>query len=85
MDPAVVPHLRRQRGAPPASRAGLYLGNLMQALAMPKPKVAEPWWLTSLREKVIKICAKVVSHVVTSRSKWPRWRCRERRLPRFCP
>ncbi len=26
------------------------------------PKVAEPWSLTSLREKLIKIGAKVVSH-----------------------
>ena len=36
------------------------LGNLMRTLAM--PKVAEPWSLTSLREKLIKIGAKVVSH-----------------------
>jgi Transposase DDE domain group 1 len=36
------------------------LGNFMRTLAM--PKVAEPWSLTSLREKLIKIGAKVVSH-----------------------
>jgi hypothetical protein len=36
------------------------LGNLMRTLAM--PKTAEPWSLTSLREKLIKIGAKVVSH-----------------------
>jgi hypothetical protein len=36
------------------------LGNFMRTLAM--PKAAEPWSLTSLREKLIKICAKVVSH-----------------------
>jgi Transposase DDE domain group 1 len=36
------------------------LGNFMRALAM--PKAAEPWSLTSLREKLIKIGAKVVSH-----------------------
>jgi hypothetical protein len=36
------------------------LGNLMRTLAM--PKAAEPWSLTSLREKLIKIGAKVVSH-----------------------
>jgi hypothetical protein len=35
------------------------LGNFMRTLAM--PKAAEPWSLTSLREKLIKI-AKVVSH-----------------------
>jgi hypothetical protein len=28
----------------------------------PEPKTAEPWSLTSLREKLIKIGAKVVSH-----------------------
>ncbi len=36
------------------------LGNLMRTLAM--PKAAEPLSLTSLREKLIKIGAKVVSH-----------------------
>src|ERR1700726_2929352 len=36
------------------------LGNFMQTLAM--PKTAEPWSITSLREKLIKIGAKVVSH-----------------------
>jgi hypothetical protein len=36
------------------------LGNFMRTLAV--PKTAEPWSLTSLREKLIKIGAKVVSH-----------------------
>ena len=36
------------------------LGNFMRTLAM--PKAAEPWSLTSLREKLIKIGAKVVGH-----------------------
>ena len=36
------------------------LGNFMRPLAM--PAAAEPWSLTSLREKPIKIGAKVVSH-----------------------
>jgi hypothetical protein len=36
------------------------LGNFMRTLAM--PKAAEPWSLTSLREKLIKIGAKVVRH-----------------------
>jgi hypothetical protein len=36
------------------------LGNFMRTLAM--PKTAEPWSLTSLREKLIKMGAKVVSH-----------------------
>jgi hypothetical protein len=36
------------------------LGNFMRTLAM--PKTAEPWSLTSLRDNLIKIGAKVVSH-----------------------
>jgi hypothetical protein len=36
------------------------LGNFMRTLAI--PETAEPWSLTSLREKLIKIGAKVVSH-----------------------
>jgi Transposase DDE domain group 1 len=36
------------------------LGNFMRTLAM--PKAAEPWSLTSLRKKLIKIGAKVVRH-----------------------
>jgi len=36
------------------------LGNFMRTLAM--PKVVEPWSLTSLTEKLIKIGAKVVRH-----------------------
>ena len=36
------------------------LGNFMRTLAM--PKAVEPWSLTSLREKLVKIGAKAVSH-----------------------
>ena len=36
------------------------LGNFMRTLAT--PKAAESWSLTTLREKLIKIGAKVVSH-----------------------
>jgi hypothetical protein len=36
------------------------LGNFMRTLAM--PNTAEPWSLTSLRGKLIKVGAKVVSH-----------------------
>jgi hypothetical protein len=36
------------------------LGNFMRTLAM--PNAPEPWSLTSLREKLIKIGDKVVSH-----------------------
>ena len=52
------------------------LGNFMRTLAM--PKAAEPWSRTRLREKLIKIGAKVVSHGSTSPSKWPRSQCRGR-------
>jgi len=36
------------------------LGNFMRTLAL--PKAAEPWSLTSLRDKLIKIGARVISH-----------------------
>jgi DDE family transposase len=36
------------------------LGSFMRTLAM--PRAAEPWSLTSLREKLIKIGAKVINH-----------------------
>jgi hypothetical protein len=40
--------------------AACNLGKFMRALAM--PETAEPWSLTNLREKLIEIGAKVVSH-----------------------
>jgi Transposase DDE domain group 1 len=58
------------------------LGNFMRTLAM--PKTAEPWSLTSLREKLIKIGAKVVSHGRYVTFRWPRSRCRGRCLRKSC-
>ena len=60
VDAAVMPILRRECGPPPVARAGRQPGDFIRTLAM--PKTAEPWSLTSLREKLIKIGAKVVSH-----------------------
>ena len=60
MDAAVMPHLRSQCRSPSTPRAGLHLGNFMCTLAI--PTTAQPWSLTSLREKLIKVGAKVVSH-----------------------
>jgi DDE family transposase len=68
MDAAVVPDVRRQRGATSASCARLQqlhalaynLGNFLRTLATPEP--IKDWSLTSLKEKLIKIGAKVVSH-----------------------
>jgi Transposase DDE domain group 1 len=51
------------------------LGNFLRTLATPKP--IKDWSLTSLQEKLIKIGAKVVSHVAISPSKWPRSQFRE--------
>ena len=50
----------RTFGPPPTPCARLQPANFMRTLAM--PKTAEPWSLTSLREKLIKVGAKVVSH-----------------------
>jgi hypothetical protein len=52
------------------------LDNLMRPLEM--PKTAEAWSLTSLRDRLIKIGAKVVSHGRTWRSRWARSRCHVR-------
>ena len=60
MDTPFVPLLRRQRRASSAPRPRYNLGNFMRTLAM--PKATESWSLTSLREKLIKVGAKVVSH-----------------------
>ena len=45
------------------------LGNFLRKLATPEP--IKDWSLTSLKEKLIKIGAKVVSHVATSHFRWP--------------
>ena len=60
MDTAVVPDIRRQRGAAPASCARLNLGNFLRTLATPEP--VKDWSRTSLTERLIKIGAKVVRH-----------------------
>jgi hypothetical protein len=58
VDATVVPNVRRQRGAAPASCDNL--GNFLRTLATPEP--IKDWSLTSLKDKLIKIGAKVVSH-----------------------
>ena len=52
------------------------LGNFMRTLAM--PRMAEPWSLTSLHEKLIKIGAKVVSHGLYTTFQTAEVRCRDR-------
>ena len=59
MDAAVMSDVRGQRCSTSTSRAGL-LGNFLRTLATPEP--IKDWSLTSLKEKLIKIGAKVVSH-----------------------
>jgi Transposase DDE domain group 1 len=60
MDAAVMPHLRRNVVRLQLHVLAYNLGNFMRTLAV--PETAQPWSLTSLREKLIKIGAKVVSH-----------------------
>ena len=55
-----MPIIRRQRRPPPAPRSGLQ--SRQSHADAGDAKTAEPWSLTSLREKLIKIGAKVVSH-----------------------
>jgi len=54
-----MPLFRRQRGSPSASLA-YNLSNFLRTLATPDP--IKDWSLTTLKEKLIKIGAKVVSH-----------------------
>ena len=60
MDAAVIPDFRRQCRASSTQALTYDLGNFMRTLAM--PKTVERWSMTSLRVKLIKIGAKVVSH-----------------------
>jgi hypothetical protein len=60
MDAPFMPFVRRQRRPSPASRARLQSGNFLRTLATPEP--IKYWSLTSLKEKLIKIGAKVISH-----------------------
>ena len=50
------------------------LGNFMRTLALPKE--VEHWSMTTLRDKLVKIGAKVVRHGRYVTSNWLRWRCR---------
>src|SRR5262249_47591529 len=60
VDATVVPNVRRQCGAASASCARAYnLGNFLRTLATPEP--IKDWSLTTLKDKLIKIGAKVVS------------------------
>ena len=60
VDTTVVPNVRRQCGAASASCARLQPRNFLRTLATPEP--IKDWSLTTLRDKLIKIGAKVVSH-----------------------
>ena len=55
-----MPFLRGQCRPPAAPRAGLKNGNFMRTVTL--PRMAEEWSLTSSREKLINIGAKVLSH-----------------------
>jgi hypothetical protein len=60
MDTAVMSVVRRQRGSSSASRTRLQSSNFLRTLATPEP--IKDWSLTTLKEKLIKIGAKVVNH-----------------------
>ena len=60
VDAAVVQDVRSQRRAAPAHALAYNLGNFLRTLATPEP--IKDWSLTSLKEKPIKIGAKIVCH-----------------------
>ncbi len=56
------------------------MANFLRTLALPYE--VEHWSLTTLREKLVKIGAKVVRQGGTSRSNWPR--CRGTCSEKYC-
>ena len=60
MDATVMSLFRGERCSPSASRAGLQSRQLPSTLATPEP--IKDWSLTTLKEKLIKIGAKVIGH-----------------------
>ena len=58
------------------------LANFMRTLALPEE--VEHWSLTTLREKLVKIGARIVRHGRYAISSSPRWRCRAPCSPRSC-
>ena len=61
VDATVVPNVRRQHTVRLQLHALAYnLGNFLRTLATPEP--IKDWSLTTLKDKLIKIGAKVVSH-----------------------
>jgi Transposase DDE domain group 1 len=58
------------------------LGNFLRTLATPEP--IKDWSLTSLKERLIKTGAKIVSMVAMSLSRWPKSPFRELSLPTSC-
>jgi hypothetical protein len=58
------------------------LGNFLRTLATPEP--IKDWTLTSLKDKLINIGAKVVSHAAISRYRWPRSPSHGKCSKRYC-
>jgi hypothetical protein len=58
------------------------LAQFLRSLALPKE--VEQWSLTTLREKLVKIGARIVRHGRYLVSSSPRWRCRAPCSPRSC-
>jgi hypothetical protein len=58
LDAAFLSLLRRQSRSPSASRARIHLRRFLRAAATPEP--TEEWSLTTLKERLMKIGAKVV-------------------------
>ena len=60
LDAAVLPRLPRQRRAAAAHALAYNLANFLRSLAL--PEAVAQWSLTSLREKLVKIGARIVRH-----------------------
>jgi hypothetical protein len=60
LDPIVLPALRRQCSAAAASCAGIQPANFLRSLALPAE--VSQWSMTTLRERLVKIGARIVRH-----------------------
>jgi hypothetical protein len=82
VDAAVVPFVPANAVRLQLHALAYNLGNFLCTLATPEP--IKDWSLTSLKQKLIKIGANLVSHGRYVASRWPRSLFRESCSPRSC-
>jgi hypothetical protein len=77
-----IGHLLTRPVCRPASKPQVFFANFLCSLALPRG--VEQWWLTTLREKLVKIGARIVRHGRSWSSSSLSLPCRGRSSPRSC-